>query len=105
LGTNKRYATSTDRQMSDRAGQVIMRDSEPVSLTDTELDLDRYDVTRTRNPRPVSAWVRYGAVPLRVEARAVAWTERAVAIEWTTPAGESHHAWVWASSVDNRPGA
>jgi hypothetical protein len=50
---------------------------------------------------PVYAWVRYGATGMRVKARAVAWTAKAVAVEWQAPDG-LHRAWVWASAVDPR---
>ena len=39
-------------------------------------------------------------VPLRVDAEAWRWTERAVAIVWTVPGGKEHRAWVWASAVE-----
>ena len=78
-----------------------MASSVPHSLSDEELELSRFDLTRTRNPRPVRAWVRYSAGAVNVDARAVAWTERAVAIEWNTISGESHRAWVWGSAVES----
>ncbi|MDQ1569484.1 MAG: hypothetical protein QOF79_158, partial [Actinomycetota bacterium] len=67
----------------------------------TELDLGVHPLTRTPVPVPVLAWVRYDAIPLKVEARAVAWTNRAVAIEWDAPGGP-HRAWVWASAIERR---
>jgi hypothetical protein len=73
---------------------------EPESLSPSELQLGKLPLTRTPVPEPVKAWVRYGTVPLEVEAEAVAWTPRAVAIRWTTPKGENHGAWVWASAVE-----
>jgi len=50
---------------------------------------------------PVTAWARYGngETAVRVEGQAVAWTARAVAVEWKTPAGAVHRAWVSASAV------
>jgi hypothetical protein len=85
--------------MSARVNDSIMRGVDPATLSAAELELSTYPLTRTPVPLPVRAWVRYGAVPLRVEARAVAWTSRAVAIEWDGPAGP-HRAWVWASAVE-----
>jgi hypothetical protein len=67
--------------------------AQPDTLSPTELQLDKEPLTRRPVARPVKAWVRYGAVPLFVEAEAVAWTEHAVAIRWRTPEGE-HRAWV-----------
>ncbi|TQO19652.1 hypothetical protein FB472_1223 [Rhodoglobus vestalii] len=80
----------------------IMESSAPESLRDDELELNRFDLTKTRNPRPVRAWVRYADGSLRVDAMAIAWTERAVAIEWDVVGGKSHHAWVWGSAVESR---
>jgi hypothetical protein len=78
-----------------------MRDKSPLSLTDVELELDTFPLTRTPKPLAVKVWVHYGEVAIKVEARAVAWTSRAVAVEWDTPGGQ-HRAWVWASAVEGR---
>ena len=101
MGTNKRYADAIDRKMNERVAESIMRGKQPETLTDLELDLALEPLTRAPIGRPVRAWVRYGAVPLLVEAEAVAWTEHAVAIRWESPSGE-HRAWVWASAVQPR---
>ena len=85
--------------MDDRIAQRIMASGEPESLTPAELQLDSEPLTRTPVPRPVKVWVRYGGVPVKVDAVAVAWTGRAVAVKWETPGGE-HRAWVWASAVE-----
>jgi len=103
MGTNKRYANSIDRRVGERADEAVTRGVQPTSLTNVELELDTYPLTKTPRPQAVRAWVRYGAAAIRVEARAVAWTSRAVALEWTTPGGETHRAWVWASAVDALP--
>lgn len=102
VGSNKRYARQVDARMDTGIVARIMESSEPYSLSDEELELSRFDLTRTRNPRPVSAWVRYADGALRVEGVVVGWTERAVAVEWTTASGAVHHAWVWASAVESR---
>ena len=88
MGTSKRYAGRIDRQMGARADEAATRGVEPTSLTNAELELDALPLTKTPRPPPVRAWVRYGAVAIRVEARAVAWTPRAVALEWTNARGE-----------------
>jgi hypothetical protein len=80
---------------------MVMRDKTPLSLTNEELELDTFALTKTPNPMPVRVWVRYGDIAIKVEARAVAWTPRAVAVEWNAPGG-SHRAWVWASAVEGR---
>ncbi len=103
MGTSKRYADRVDRRMGERADEAATRGVEPTSLTNAELELDTLPLTKTPRPPVVRAWVRYGAVAIRVEARAVAWTPRAVALEWTTTGGEVQRAWVWASAVDANP--
>ena len=87
--------------MDARIEQSIMRDSQPESLTPAELQLDKEPLTRTPVARPVKVWVRYGVVPLLIDAEAVAWTEHAVAVRWKSPDGE-HRAWVWASAIQPR---
>jgi hypothetical protein len=37
---------------------------------------------------------------MKLDVEVVAWTPRAVAVRWKTPAGEEHRAWVWASAVE-----
>ncbi|MGJ8721058.1 MAG: hypothetical protein ACSHW9_04365 [Salinibacterium amurskyense] len=102
MGSNKRYARQVDARMDTSIVERIMASSAPDSLSDEELELSRFDLTQTRNPRPVWAWVRYSDGALQVEADAVAWTERAVAIKWQTISGQPHRAWVWGSAVESR---
>jgi len=102
VGTNRRYADRIDAAMAQRVDEVVMRDGRPANLKTVELELDKYALTIPPRPMPVLAWVRYGEVPLRVEAEAVRWTEKVVAIIWKTPDGGEHRAWVWASAVDRR---
>ena len=78
----------------------------PQTLSDAELELDVYPLTKTPIPVPASAWVRYGDLALKIEVEVVAWTPRAVAIRWVTPSGEKHRSWVWASAVErDKPAA
>jgi len=79
-----------------------MRGAEPESLTTAELDLATEPLTRTPVPRPVTAWVRYGNIPIEVDAVVTAWTTRAVAIKWEPPDG-AHKAWVWSNAVVEHP--
>ena len=39
-------------------------------------------MTTTRKPVAVLVWVRYPAVVSKIDARAIAWTPRAVTVEW-----------------------
>lgn len=75
--------------MGRRADEVAAAGRPPISLSDAELELDHLPLTRTPQPEAVWAWVRYGPeLAVRVEGRAVAWTPRAVAVEWETASGE-----------------
>lgn len=103
MGTNRRYAESIGREADarerDRQLAEIMQ-AQPLSLTPPELELDRLPLTRTPVAERVRVWVRYPSGAVRIEARAVAWTPRAVACEWETPAGITHRGWLWASAVE-----
>jgi hypothetical protein len=100
VGCNRRYADAIDHRMAAQADEIVMRDFEPVSLTKQELDLATQPLTRTPVPIGVKAWVHYRTIAVRVDAELVAWTPRACAIRWETPAGVEHRAWVWANAVD-----
>jgi hypothetical protein len=69
----------------------------PVQLTQAELG--QLPVTEAKNPIEVQAWVRYPETAVRVQGRALAWTARAVWVEFQTREGATHRAWVWASAV------
>lgn len=70
--------------------------SRPFSLSGEELG--RLPVTSATEPIPVLAWVRYPAVAVHVRGRALAWTPKAVYVEWEHRG--LHRAWVWASAVE-----
>jgi hypothetical protein len=99
MGSNRRYADHYDRLMVKRLSEIAIRPT-PVSLSEAELDVENDPVTTASNPIPIRAWVRYPETVVRAEGRAVAWTSRAVKIEWESADGEQRSAWVWASSVD-----
>lgn len=99
---NKRYADAIDRRMNARISEREAAGHPPLSLTPEELELATERLTRTPVPRPVRAWVRFGPVAMKVDAEAVAWTTRAVAIRWKMPSGAEHRAWVWSSAVESR---
>ncbi|WP_165068691.1 hypothetical protein [Marisediminicola senii] len=85
---------SSDRRMSERVVEAAVRGVPPLTLTDAELELDVLPLTKTPKAELVTAWVRFGPEAFRVEARAVAWTPKAVAIEWEMPWGARHREWV-----------
>jgi hypothetical protein len=99
MGTNRRYG---EGGIADRIDQVATRGVKPDTLTEEQLDLDNEPLTTPRRARAVVAWVKYGNIHLEVEAEAVAWTARAIAIRWRAPSDEIHKAWVWASAVSDR---
>jgi len=72
IGTSKRYAEQIDRRMSEQVVETIMR-GEPFTLTDDELELDVQPITRTPVAVSAAAWVRYGAVAVKVPGDAAAW--------------------------------
>jgi len=81
----------------DYGNQFVPR---PFSLTPEELgDLT---VTMATTPTAVEAWVRYPAIANHVRGVALAWTKRAVYVEWEDRG--THRVWVWASAVE-RAGA
>lgn len=100
MGSNRRYAEQIDVRVDARTDAMVMRDHSPQSLADRELELDEQPLTRPPRAIRVKAWVHFDSIALKVDAEAVAWTPRAVAIRWTAPHGEVQKAWVWASAVE-----
>jgi hypothetical protein len=100
VGTNRRYADAIDRRMNERVLQSVARDAPLQSLTDTELRLDEMPLTVDPKPhRKVRAWVRFGNVPVQVDAVAARWTPSAVGIMFTI-GDQTHRCWVWVGAVD-----
>lgn len=81
----------------DRGGEFVVR---PSSLTPAELG--GLAAAMAGEPMHVLAWVRYPAMANRVRGLALAWTPRAVYVEWEDRG--THRAWVWASAVERAPG-
>lgn len=96
MGQNRRYGSD----LTDDALNEMLTRPKPISLSTSELG--REQVTEAAEPIPVEAWVRFPEQPVRVEGRAVAWTSRAVWVEFTMRSGATVRAWVWASAVDRR---
>lgn len=99
MGSNKRYAEHYDKLMNKRITELAIKPT-PISLSDAELDVGADPVVRPPRPVPARGWVRYHEAPIRIEGRVIAWTSRAVEIEWETAAGDTMQAWVWASAVE-----
>jgi hypothetical protein len=68
----------------------------PYSLTSPELD--GLPAVLVSEPTHVRAWVRYPPVAEQVRGFALAWTPRAVYVEWESEG--TYRAWVWASAVE-----
>lgn len=99
MGTSRRYAHAIDAQMNERILERVAATGHLVNLSAKELELDRLAVTIDPIPKPVTAWVRFGDVPVRVDAVAARWTSKAVGIEFTV--GERRmRCWVWRGAVD-----
>ena len=80
----------------DHRGEFVLR---PYSLTAAELG--GVPASMASEPTPVLAWVRYAPIAERVRGLALAWTPRAVYVEWEDRG--THRAWVWASAVERAP--
>ena len=93
MGQNRRYGSDvTDKTVN----EFLIRPA-PISLSERE----RGEAVREADePIEVRAWVRFPEAPVRVEGRAVAWTDRAVWVEFTLRDGSTRRAWVWASAVE-----
>jgi hypothetical protein len=68
----------------------------PFSLTPAELG--GLPATLASEPMSVRAWVRYPAIARHVHGLALAWTPRAVYVEWEDTG--THRVWVWAPAVE-----
>lgn len=99
MGTSKRYAHVVGAQIDRRLNDFVTR-PQPISLSDRELDAEHQQPTVAEQPIPVRAWVRFPETPIRTTGWAVAWTERAVLVEWEDGDGRPYRAWVWANAVE-----
>jgi hypothetical protein len=94
VGSNRRYGSDlTD----DVVNEAVTRPM-PISLSDRELGPT--PPRPAEQPIPVRAWVRFPETPIQVTGNAVAWTDRAVWVEFTMRNGATLRAWVWASAVE-----
>ncbi len=96
MGQNRRYGSD----LTDAAVDEAIIRPRPVSLSPAEVGAAK--VPEAPEAIPVEAWVRFPESAIRVRGRAVAWTDRAVWIEFTLRDGSTHRAWVWASAVTRR---
>ena len=100
MGQNKRYGSD----LSWAAVNESLTKPVPISLSKSELGQDRV-TSAEAEPVDVEAWVRFPEHPIKVQGRAVAWTRRAVWVEFTMRSGATYRAWVWASAVERKGAA
>ncbi|GAA2230490.1 hypothetical protein N1031_07095 [Herbiconiux moechotypicola] len=93
MGSNRRYGSD----VTDAALNEMLVRPRPISLSEGERGAA--EVREASEPVPVKAWVRFPEMPVLVDGRAVAWTDRAVWVEFTMRDGSTMRAWVWASAV------
>lgn len=98
IGTNKRYAVQLDRLMDDRILTNIASEHPLQSLTPQERQADTLPITRDPQPKPCSAWVRFGPHAMRVEGVVVVWNDVACGVQFRVGQKELR-AWVWANAV------
>ena len=98
MGSSKH--ASVARQIDRRIVQMVTR-PQPISLSEDERQVKTRPVHRAERPRPVRAWVRFPETPIETDAMAIAWTDRAVLVEWRDADGRRYECWVWASAVES----
>lgn len=93
MGENKRYGTDLTRGA---VNEFLVR-PRPISLNVDELQ--GQDVVEIDHGDEVDAWVRYPEVPVQITGHVVAYTDRAVRIEYQQRDGATHRVWVWQGAV------
>lgn len=96
MGTNKRYGSDT----SESAFNEALLRPEPISLTEEELDFTHHSITEAQTPIPAQAWVRFHEATIHTQCRVIAWTDRAVKVEWTMHSGARRVAWIWSNAAE-----
>ena len=94
MGTNRRHGSD----VTYRAVAAAVLRPQPVSLTRSQVG---ESVTQATRDNHVIAWVPFRTEEtVEIEARVVAWTDRAVCVEFVTKDGRTQRAWVWAGPSD-----
>lgn len=96
---NKRYGSDLTE---DAINLSVIRPA-PISLSAAEIGTPSAPA-EVDQPIQVEAWVRFPEAAIHVRGKAVAWSDRAVWVEFTLHDGSTHRAWVWASAVDRIDG-
>ena len=94
MGSNRRYGSDVP---DDAINEFLLRPF-PISLTPREIGQE--NVPPAEQPIDVRAWVRFSEATIQVHGKAVAWTSRAVLVEFDLRTAGPRRVWVWASAVD-----
>lgn len=102
MGTSKRLAPYYDMQSQHQAILSAARSGPLQSLSDRELALSEHPLTIYPRPlQPVTAWVRFGPVAIRVDAKLARSTPLAAGIEFRA-GDQTFRCWVWGNAVHSR---
>ena len=94
VGQNRRYGSDLTRAA---IAEAALRPT-PVGLTEAQIG---GPIREAKAPIPVVAWVPFIERDVQLDAYAIAWTSRAVQIEFELRAGSRHCVWVWAGAVES----
>ncbi|MEP6477861.1 MAG: hypothetical protein ABJB03_00590 [Rhodoglobus sp.] len=95
MGQNRRYGSDVSWAA---IAQMVLR-PRALSLGEAELGVDPETFPDAPAPVRVGAWVPFVQATAWVEGRAIAWTDRAVKIQFSVRPGDEYIAWVWADAV------
>ncbi|SDG83208.1 hypothetical protein [Microbacterium pygmaeum] len=84
--------------MDDKILARIASENPLQSLTPRERQADTLPETRDPQPKPCSAWVRFGPHAMRVEGTVVVWNDIACGVLFHIGDKELR-CWVWANAV------
>lgn len=96
VGSNRRHGSD----VTDAALNAFLTRPRPIGLNADELAGQTVvELPVGAVGERVSAWVRYPEVSVQVAGRVVAYTDRAVWVEYQHHDGSTHRVWVWAGAV------
>ena len=97
MGQNRRYGSDLTWAA---VNESVVKPS-PISLSKPELGDDPVTSAESESVA-IEAWVRFPEHSIKVDGRAVAWTRRALGVEFTMLSGATFRAWVWASAEERK---
>lgn len=101
MGASDRLKASNDVRSARESVTAAAKRGSLQSLTERELAFREHPVTIYPHAlqRHVRAWVRFGAEPMRVDAKLMRSTPLAAGIEFRGE-GETYRCWVWGNAVE-----